>query len=489
MTANSLVQQWHRRLAVLEPEERQRLALAATLKARAAGLAVLREVGDVDIPLTLTPEIVTRETEATRAQDAAAILRAVVRAAHLVLSEGTDSPRARLLFANFGPTERAGLELWREAEDCTIARVDWFLDVAGAHHALELNATIPAMEGYSDAAANAWLEAIGEVAGLSAEARAELVARNGSNAEELRRSIVAHAKDVPAGRPASIAIVHRAGDSQIRELQSLARHFRAAGHEVALAPQEQVSLDTDGAVRVEGKTFDILYRHIFARRMEPGSALAKVALGQARQRLQNPVNGQLEVKGLFAEVSRILEEDGGAGLELSEADRLSLSRVLPWTRLLAAGPVRGPDGTPVADLVAWVEAHPDALVLKRSWDYGGKSVHLGREVVSAEGLAGWKARVDSALAEGPGAFVVQRRIDSPRRPHLVVGAGGAVTEEEVFVDASSYTATGDRDVPGGGVVRFARVGIVNIVGGGGVAPLVRADVAADLLTAWDRRRG
>lgn len=485
MTASGLDREWHQRVAALAPDVRQRLARAATRRARAAGLAVLREAGDVDIPLTLTPELVTREIEAQRARDAAAVLRAVVRAASVVLREGTDSARARLLFGQFVPIERAGLELWREAEDVTIARVDWFLDAAGAHHALELNATIPAMEGYSDAAADAWLETVAEEAGLDAADRARLVERNGSNAEELRRSIVAHAR-TQAATP-TIAILHREKDSQIRELEALARRFRARGHEVVLATPDRLSLEPSGAVRVDGRAFDILYRHIFARRMEPGSALARVALGEAAQRLQNPVNGHLEVKGLFAEVSRLVDEEAGAGLALSAEEQASLARVLPWTRLLGAGAARGPEGEPVGDLVGWIEAHPDAIVLKRSWDYGGKSVHLGREVVEAEGLAGWRARVAAALAEGPGAFVVQRRIDSPRRLHLVVGPDGAVTEEPVFVDASTYTATGDRDVPGGGVVRFARVGIVNIVGGGGVAPLVREDVAADLLAAWEAR--
>ena len=64
-----------------------------------------------------------------------------------------------------------------------------------------------------------------------------------------------------------------------------------------------------------------------------------------------------------------------------------------------------------------------------------------------------------------------------------MGHDGATSWEDVFVDASTYTATGAYDVPGGGVARWARVGVVNIVGGGGVAPLIRTDVAEEFATA------
>jgi hypothetical protein len=354
--------------------------------------------------------------------------------------------------------------------------VDWFVDAAGRHRALELNATIPAMQAYSDAAAKAWIETLGTHAGLGPGEVGRLVARNGSNAEALRRSILARGGFAPDALP-SIAIIHRENDSQLRELQALVRLFSGAGHDVRLAVPGDVRIDADGCVLVGGRTYNLLYRHIFARRMPEGSDLARVALGEARQGLQNPVNGHLEVKGLFAELHRVLHEEDGRGLALPDETRERLGRVLPWTRVFEETVVRGPDGDrgPLVDLV---RAGGARFVLKRSWDYGGKSVSIGRDVLAAEGRAGWERAVDAALAAGDGAFVVQELIDAPRHRHLVVGADGATTDEQVFVDASTYTSTGDTDVPGGSVARYARGGIVNIVGGGGVCPLVSEDVAA-----------
>lgn len=471
-------------LAALSADARRQLADAATRRARALGLCVLRETGEVDIPLTLTPELVDEATERQRARDAAAVLAGVAKTIRRVLADGPTSAEAATLFRHFGPLEMQALANARAAEDVTIARVDWFLDERGAHRALELNATIPAMEAYSDAAARAWIETIGEAAGLDRAQVERLAADNGSNSDELLASLLAHSADAGAG--ARIAIVHRPNDSQLPELRALVRRFEALGHPTRLATPDDVTLDGD-TVRVHGERPDVLYRHIFGRRMTEGSALARVALGEGRPQLQNPINGHLEVKGVLAELSRLVEDDGASGLGLSDEELEALRRVLPWTRLLTEAAGRDPDGRPVASIADEATANPDRYVLKRSWDYGGKSVLLGREVRESEGLDGWARRVRDALSDGPGAWVVQQRIDSPTRRHLVVRAGDDADWEDVFVDASTFTASGDRSVPGGGVVRFARVGVVNIAGGGGVLPLVRAPVAATLLDAFVRR--
>lgn len=470
-------------------DEEQR-ALGRRLVARASelGLVLARPEGDWPIPVSLTPEIVTRADEQRRAHDAQRLLSSVIKVARSILSKGADHGLARTLFGHFGPLEARCLRQWQTAEDVTIARVDWFLESDGRHRALELNATIPAMEAYSDAAARSWIEVLGAAAGLEPARLAELAASNGSNSEELRASIVAHAAALGVARepPPSIAILHREADPQRRELEALARHFEARGHRVRLATPEVVTLAADGRARIAGERWDVLYRHIFARRIPEASALETLSLEPRRHRLLNPVNGQLEVKGLLALLSQQVEEGDPRALGLTEEEEETLRRILPWTRQLSMQPSRPPGGTsriPVADAA---RAEPERYVLKRSWDYGGKSVLVGREIAREHGLEGWRSRVDAALAEGPGGWIVQEYVASPRRLHCVVGSDGAVHWTEVFADASTYTASGSDAVPGGGVVRFSPSAVVNIVGGGGVAPLLRADVAeavADALEA------
>lgn len=485
-TTAPLAGPWEQLLNSLSDATRRDLARRSTLRARELGLAVVRATGDVDIPLTLSPEIIDSAAVRERAKDARHILNAVVKTGRAVLSQGVDGPSARMLFGHFGPLETACLHHWERAEDVTIARVDWFIDAAGQHFALELNATIPAMEAYSDAAARAWIETIGSFAGLSASATEQLIAANGSNAEELRQSIVTHSGRNLMERP-SIAIIHRESDSQLRELQSLVRIFTKAGHDVRLAAAGEVALNAAGKAVIGSFVPDILYRHIFARRMPEGSALESIARWETKSRLQNPVNGQFEVKGLLAELVRIVAEDNGAGLNLTAEELDTVRRVVPWTRLLSTSPGLGPDGERVSNLADFVAANPASFVLKKSWDYGGKSVLLGFDVLATSGAEFWKSKVREALTDGPGAWVVQTLVASPRQRHLVVVEGADAAWEDVYVDASTYSATGDQAVPGGGVARFARTGVVNIVGGGGVAPLIQTPVAHQLLTALTSR--
>ena len=139
----------------------------------------------------------------------------------------------------------------------------------------------------------------------------------------------------------------------------------------------------------------------------------------------NPISSHLEVKGMLGLLSAAAADDADAariGLDVDE--RMAVARAVPWTRLLQHGPTTGPDGEAIDELAAWVRAHGRALVLKRSWDYGGKGVYLGNEL--ADGAAsearlrtllgrapadvvGWDALVDFALADRD-AWVVQELV-------------------------------------------------------------------------------
>ena len=115
-------------------------------------------------------------------------------------------------------------------------------------------------------------------------------------------------------------------------------------------------------------------------------------------------------------------------------------------------------------------ANRPAYVLKRSWDYGGKSVHLGAETEPAA----WERVVREAAADRRGGgFVAQERIFATRRPATRITPTGPETGS-LYRDVSSFG--GPPVHPGGGVVRAAASPIVNILGGGGLSPVVPEDV-------------
>jgi hypothetical protein len=114
-------------------------------------------------------------------------------------------------------------------------------------------------------------------------------------------------------------------------------------------------------------------------------------------------------------------------------------------------------------------------VLKRSWDYGGKSVHLGAETDPSA----WERVVREAAADRRGGgFVAQERVFAVRRPATRITPAGP-EPGSLYRDVSTYS--GLLPVrPGGSVVRAAASPVVNILGGGGLAPVIQADVWEEL---------
>ncbi len=433
-----------------------RVGRAAAERAWAEGLTVLRPDGTVvPIPLVAEPEVLSRAALAAAAEEAQAILSGAVKLARTLLGSGDARDRAALVEPFSGLEAEAMARLFDAPLPVMVARVDFLVPQAGgAPRALELNATIPAMPAYANLAAFSWLRAAARERGLSPRAERALVARCGSHMERLREALVAvhRARGGTRERP-SIAVVARPADAQSGELRRLVEHFKTMGHEAAhLVPAE-----------CEPERWDVLYRHVWAHRVDPAAPFARALLDPARFVLVNPVNGLLEAKALFARLSECAEDGALAARAGLEAGERAAAARLPWTRRLDPA------------LAPRVVAEREGFVLKRSWDYGGKSVHLGAETAPAA----WARIVEEATRDRRGGgFVVQERIFAVRKPATRIAPEG-VTRGELYRDLSTYCGLG-ASRPDGSVVRAAASPIVNILGGGGLAPVLPDDVVEAL---------
>jgi hypothetical protein len=302
------------------------------------------------------------------------------------------------------------------------------------------------------------------VAGAREPALAE---RNGSNAGWLVSAILTAAQRAGRGgqrfpQDLEVQLLHRPDDAQISELQALAELLRARGAQARTCTPAEVALDGDRR--------RMIYRHLFARYVERGTALGAAFLDPARHGIWNRVDGWLEVKGLFAELSSA----AAASPELFDpAERAALDGCVPWTRLL--------DDVGDAEL----RARGDALVLKRSNDYGGKSVLIGREA----GLESFQAALAAARRDPPATWVVQALVDSPARERWLCTPDGpsgrpGARRVALHLDLSTYASLIPGVPAGGSVCRAAPKSVVNIVGGGGVAPLFSEQVLAEAVEAW-----
>jgi hypothetical protein len=437
----------HERLAAMPAVKRDELARLA--QERASELGLLR--GAQPIPLVLSPVALPREELSALGRAARLVVSALVKVCRELI-EGSP-PRARLLFQHLSPLEQEVLRTrWREAEELLIGRVDWFVDRAGRPRALEVNATIPAMPVYSDAAALGWLEAW---APAQAE---ELFAKSHSNAAWLADGLLQAARRAGRKVPLRVQLLHREGDPQRSELVVLSQLLLRRGCAEARPC-------TPGEVKLDGAPDRVLYRHLFARYVEPGTPLARAFLDPARHGMWNRVDGWLETKGLLAELS--LRAGSPA---LSTEEREAVRSLVPWTRLL--------DDASDAEL-----GTGEGYILKRSHDYGGKSVVIGRE----KGAAAFQEALAAARRDPPGSWVAQELVDSPaldrffalHAPGEPVRAGRG----PLHLDISTYASLIEGVPDGGSVCRGAPGRVVNIVGGGGVAPLYPAGVLQEALDA------
>lgn len=466
--------------------------LADTAYAR--GLAVTnKDDGSTKaIPITATPMIIDAEELARRQQLAARIASATLKMARAVLkSEG----RRDLVIGGLSPLEQQlALATFEQLETLVTTRVDFF--VGDKVNALEVNATIPAMQGYSDIAANTFLEVVGRTWGAPDHVIAGWQAKNGSNAMALYRALLTgYAQVRPGKTPERIALLSRRNDAQLTEQKYLLERFREWGAEADIVHPDQLS-GTD-PVQAHGKKYDLVYRHLFVRRLEEagmeGADYVKALLAEpngTRAVVLNPPASQVEVKAVFALLSQALDDSRLVKeARLTEPELEAIRETVPWTRHF-----RGDE------LLAKVQADPDRYVLKRSWDYGGRAVFVGRtrnepgftertKAAYGEPLT-WEALCQRAVVdEAGGGFVVQQVIDITTEEHLLC-SGPAQIPTQLFVDFSAYASVGLGDQPRwGGVCRGSISHIVNIVGGGGVLPLITSEVARSLLMArraWNK---
>ena len=415
------------RLAAMDSTARDELAREAQRRASALGL--MR--GATPIPLVLSPCSLPREELAALGRGARSITSALVKVARELIERRPE--KARLLFHHLSPLESEALATrWREAEDLLHSRIDWFVDGAGNVKALEVNATIPAMQIYSDAAVRGWVQAVrpGREPALSA---------NPSNAEWLLDALLKAARG--RAQPVKVQLLHREGDPQLTELTMLAEMFKARGIEARTCTPADVTLD--------GDPHRVLYRHLFARHVEPKSELGVAFLDPERHGMWNRVDGWLETKGLFAELSLQAKAHG-------------IDDLVPWTRLLD-------------DIEDSALGDGDNFVLKKSHDYGGKSVVIGREA----GPEAFRQALGRARASEPGSWVAQELIDAPAIDRFLCTETGA-RRAPMHLDVSTFASLIEGVPDGGSVVRAAPGRIVNIVGGGGVAPLFADDVLLQL---------
>jgi hypothetical protein len=400
--------------------------------------------GERALCTVLRPRLMLPEQHRALQTGAAAIMRAFARAHEAAMSE----PAIRAQFR---------LDAWEErlitcdpgfAEPSPTSRLDAFF-VDGALRFTEYNAETPAGGGYNDALSQAFY-------GLPVMRRflrrydvRPLPARHGV----LRVLLDAFEQWGGRREPPAIAILDWKDVPTFSEFVLFRDYFREQGIACEIADPREIEY-RDGRLRAGDFVINLVYKRVLLSELVGREGTDTPVLRAVRDRAVCMVN-PIQCKLLHKKTSlAVLSDERNARL-FDERHRRAIAAHIPWTRVVEERRTEY-QGRPI-ELVPFLQASRDRLVLKPSDDYGGAGIVLGWEVDDAA----WEAAVRTALDR---PYIVQERITLPFEPYPSL-VQGSVRLDDRMLDTAPFVVHGES--VDGCLTRLSTAALLNVTAGGG----------------------
>lgn len=252
-----------------------------------------------------------------------------------------------------------------------------------------------------------------------------------------------------------MAIVDFRGVPTTTEFKLFADYFAQHGITATICDPDEMEF-RNGQMYAAGRPVDFVYKRVLGSELVQKYGLNHPiieAVCAGAICMANPFNCKLlHKKASFAVVS---DERNAHLFTAAELD--AIQQHIPWTRIVEERKTVGPDGATL-DLVPWISANKEQLVLKPNDEYGGKGVLIGWETDQTT----WDTALQTALRE-PSIVQVRATIayeDFPR-----VDDQGGVDISRRLVDCDPFLFHGDS--VGGCLTRLSTVTLLNVTAGGG----------------------
>ena len=246
------------------------------------------------------------------------------------------------------------------------------------------------------------------------------------------------------------------------EFEILQARFQKLGVPTLISDPRDLVFDGK-SLSAQGKKIDLVYRRVLindivARPKECAALVnayaANVVCVSNTLRCKIP-----HVKSFFA----VLTDERNANL-FSIDERTVIRNHVPWTRVVADVKT-GHHGEPI-ELLPFIRAHRNNLVLKPTDEYGGTGVTLGWETSEST----WDTVLEKALDGKHGAWIAQEQIPIRREHFPHITNDGKVEQKDVLVDFAPYLYRGKLS---GFLTRLSATGLANVTSGGGQVPAFR----------------
>lgn len=330
------------------------------------------------------------------------------------------------------------------------SRLDaFFAEGAGGLRFTEYNAETPAGAGYNDVMTRAFLS----LPVMHAFSRSHVALPLPAAPSVLHAVLGAYhawrgVRDLP-----QVCILDWAEVPTYSEFVIFEREFQALGIPVFIGDPRHAEYD-GRTLMVGGRPVTLIYKRVLIDELVTREGLDSPVVRAVRDGAVCMVN-PFRCKLLHKKASlAVVSDERQAGL-LTEAQRAAVAAHVPWTRVVEERRTTV-DGAAI-DLVPWIAANRERLVLKPNDEYGGKGIVLGWTVDDAE----WAAALRTALAE---PYIVQQRVAIPSEP-WPAWVDGAVHIGDRMLDTAPFLSDGA--VVSGCLTRIATDPLLNVTAGGG----------------------
>jgi hypothetical protein len=254
-----------------------------------------------------------------------------------------------------------------------------------------------------------------------------------------------------------IAIVDLPDVPTVKEFELFREFFEQAGYpSVICTPQK---LEFNGSkLSYEGFEIDIVYKRLLVNEYLPIIEEYPALLNAYRAHAVCLVNSfrskLIHKKALFA----VLTDNKRAGL-FATAELNSIQSHVPWTRIVR-DEITEYKGKEV-NLLEFVLANNERLVLKPNDDYGGHGITIGWNADRQQ----WTQALDDALSNGD--YLVQERVPTARETFPALTPDGHIQFAEQLVDLDPLLFNGK---VGSAFTRLSFTELANVTSGGGMVP-------------------
>ena len=258
-------------------------------------------------------------------------------------------------------------------------------------------------------------------------------------------------------RPPCIAIIDLADVPTVKEFELFREFFEKSGYPSVICTPQQLEF-SNNRLSVSGQEIDIVYKRLLVNEYLPIVKEYPALLDAYRAGAICMVNSfrskLIHKKALFA----VLTDPKHAAL-FSQPELDAIKAHVPWTRVVRDERTDyfGRD----VNLLDFIRADGERMVLKPNDDYGGHGITIGWNIDQR----GWDEAINDALANGD--YLVQERVPTARETFPALTDDGQVEFAEQLVDLDPLLFNGK---VGSAFTRLSFTELANVSSGGGMVP-------------------